>query len=74
MVKYYNGQMPLFQFANVDRQIKGAFGRSVSMPKGAYLIIGAHGSHARGRCELRESHEYGGESRGECFTGELARC
>jgi len=39
MVKYYNGQMPLFQFANVDRQIKGAFGRSVSMPKGAYLII-----------------------------------
>jgi ribonuclease G len=23
----------------VDRQIKGAFGRSVSMPKGAYLII-----------------------------------
>jgi ribonuclease G len=39
MVKYYNGQMPLFQFASVDRQIKGAFGRSVSMPKGAYLII-----------------------------------
>jgi ribonuclease G len=39
MVKYYNGQMPLFQFANVDRQIKGAFGTSVSMPKGAYLII-----------------------------------
>ena len=39
MVKHYNGQMPLFQFASVDRQIKGAFGRSVSMPKGAYLII-----------------------------------
>ncbi|NDH78589.1 MAG: S1 RNA-binding domain-containing protein, partial [Flavobacteriia bacterium] len=39
MVKHYTGQMPLFQFASVDRQIKGAFGRSVSMPKGAYLII-----------------------------------
>src|SRR5210317_279791 len=39
MVKHYNGQMPLFQFASVDRQIKGAFGSSVSMPKGAYLII-----------------------------------
>lgn len=39
MVKHYQGQMPLFQFASVDRQIKGAFGRSVSMPKGAYLII-----------------------------------
>jgi ribonuclease G len=39
MVKLYQGQMPLFQFASVDRQIKGAFGRSVSMPKGAYLII-----------------------------------
>ena len=31
--------MPLFQFSSVDRQIKGAFGRSVSMTKGAYLII-----------------------------------
>lgn len=39
MVKEYSGQMPLFQFSSVDRQIKGAFGRSVSMPKGAYLII-----------------------------------
>ncbi|MEY2964111.1 MAG: hypothetical protein RL754_1372 [Bacteroidota bacterium] len=39
MVKHYQGNMPLFQFSSVDRQIKGAFGRSVSMPKGAYLII-----------------------------------
>ena len=39
MVKEYSGQMPLFQFSSVDRQIKGAFGRSVSMTKGAYLII-----------------------------------
>lgn len=39
MVKEYSGQMPLFQFSSVDRQIKGAFGSSVSMTKGAYLII-----------------------------------
>jgi ribonuclease G len=39
IVKEYSGQMPLFQFSSVDRQIKGAFGRSVSMTKGAYLII-----------------------------------
>lgn len=39
IVKHYQGRMPVFQFSSVDRQIKGAFGRSVSMPKGAYLII-----------------------------------
>ena len=39
MVKHYTGQMPLPCSRYVDRQIKCAFGRSVSMPKGAYLII-----------------------------------
>ena len=39
MVKLYSGSTPLFQSTNVDRQIKGAFGQSVSMSKGAYLII-----------------------------------
>lgn len=39
LVKHYTGKMPIFQFSSVDRQIKGAFGKSVSMPKGAYLII-----------------------------------
>ena len=39
IVKLYSGSTPLFQSTNVDRQIKGAFGQSVSMSKGAYLII-----------------------------------
>lgn len=39
IVKYYNGRLPIFEHYGIERQIKSAFGRSVSMGKGAYLII-----------------------------------
>lgn len=39
IVKYYNGRIPIFEHYGVERQIKSSFGRSVSMGKGAYLII-----------------------------------
>lgn len=39
IVKLFNGKIPIFQHFGIDRQIKSAFGRSVSMQKGAYLII-----------------------------------
>lgn len=39
MVHLFKGKTPIFQYHGVDRQIKGGFGRSVSMPKGSYLII-----------------------------------
>jgi ribonuclease G len=39
IVKFYQGTLPIFEHFGVERQIKSAFGRSVSMGKGAYLII-----------------------------------
>lgn len=39
IVKHFTGKTPIFQYFGVDRQLKSAFGRSVSMSKGAYLII-----------------------------------
>ncbi len=39
IVKHYDGKLPAFEHFGVERQIKSSFGRSVSMGKGAYLII-----------------------------------
>ena len=39
IVKYYNQQTPIFQTFRIDRQIKTSFGKTVSMPTGAYLVI-----------------------------------
>ncbi len=39
MAKLYQGRIPIFEHFGVERQIKSSFGRSVSMGKGAYLII-----------------------------------
>ena len=39
IVKLYKGKQPIFEFADVDRQIKSLFGKTVNMPGGSYLII-----------------------------------
>ncbi len=39
MVKHYDGRVPIFDHFGIERQIKSSFGRSVSMGKGAYLIV-----------------------------------
>ncbi len=39
IVKLYKGVTPIFEKYGVERQIKSSFGRTVSMQKGAYLII-----------------------------------
>lgn len=39
VIKYYKSDKPIFEHFNIERQIKSAFGRTVSMSKGAYLII-----------------------------------
>ena len=39
IVKLYKGSAPVFDHFGVEKQIKGAFGRTVNMPSGAYLII-----------------------------------
>lgn len=39
MVKLYDGRLPIFEHYGIERQIKSSFGRSVSMGKGAYLIV-----------------------------------
>jgi ribonuclease G len=39
IVKHYKDRLPIFEKFGIERQIKGAFGRSVSMAKGAYLIV-----------------------------------
>ncbi len=39
IVKLYKNKTPIFEKYGIERQIKTAFGRTVSMPKGAYLVI-----------------------------------
>ncbi|WP_010136135.1 Rne/Rng family ribonuclease [Ochrovirga pacifica] len=39
MVKDYQGHVPIFEKFGIERQIKAAFGETVSMSKGAYLVI-----------------------------------
>ena len=39
IVKFYRGNLPIFDNFNVTRQIKSAFGRSITYKHGAYLII-----------------------------------
>ena len=39
IVKHYKSRVPIFDFYGIERQIKAAFGRTVSMRKGAYLVI-----------------------------------
>lgn len=39
IVKLYTGDEPIFDHFGVEKQIKGAFGKTVSFKKGAYLII-----------------------------------
>jgi len=39
IVKLYKGKVPIFEYLGVDKQIKGSFGKIVSIKGGAYLII-----------------------------------
>ena len=39
IVKHYKSKVPIFEKYGIERQIKTAFGRTVSMSKGAYLVI-----------------------------------
>ena len=39
IVKLYDSNIPIFEKFGIERQIKTTFGRTVSMSKGAYLII-----------------------------------
>ena len=39
IVKHHSSSVPIFQHFGVDRQLKSAFGRTVNMGKGTYLII-----------------------------------
>ena len=39
IVKLYTSKIPIFEKYSIERQIKTAFGKTVSMPKGAYLVI-----------------------------------
>jgi len=39
IVKLYQSKVPIFEKFGIERQIKTSFGRTVSMAKGAYLVI-----------------------------------
>ena len=39
IVKMYDANVPIFEKFGIERQIKSTFGRTVSMSKGAYLVI-----------------------------------
>ncbi len=39
IVKLYNSQVPIFEKYGIERQIKTSFGKTVSMSRGAYLVI-----------------------------------
>ncbi len=39
LLKLHKGKTPIFEHFDVDRQIKGSFGKKVNMKSGSYLII-----------------------------------
>ena len=39
ILKLYNGGQPIFDKYSIERQIKTSFGKTVSMTRGAYLVI-----------------------------------
>jgi ribonuclease G len=39
IVKFYKGRAPIFEHFGIDKQIKAAFGKTVSFKDGAYLIV-----------------------------------
>lgn len=39
IVSYYSSSVPIFEKYNIERQIKTSFGKTVTMTKGAYLVI-----------------------------------
>ncbi len=39
IVHFYSRPQPIFDYYDITRQVKGAFGRVVSLRKGAYLVI-----------------------------------
>lgn len=39
IVKLFKSQIPIFEHFGIERQIKSSFGRTVSMNRGAYLIV-----------------------------------
>ncbi len=39
IVKHHRARMPIFEKYGIERQIKTSFGKTVSMSKGAYLVI-----------------------------------
>ncbi len=39
IVKQYKGKTPIFEYLGVDKQIKGLFGKTVTIRSGVYLII-----------------------------------
>ncbi len=39
IVKHYKGKAPIFDHFGIDKQIKGAFGKNVTIKSGVYLII-----------------------------------
>jgi ribonuclease G len=39
IVKLYKGKVPIFENFGIDKQIKSSFGKTVTMPTGAYLIV-----------------------------------
>lgn len=39
IVKFYKGRAPIFEHYGIDKQIKAAFGKTVSFKDGAYLIV-----------------------------------
>jgi ribonuclease G len=39
IVKLYTGKLPIFEHLGIDKQIKGSFGKNVTLQGGAYLVI-----------------------------------
>ena len=39
IVKFYKGKAPIFEYYGIEKQIKAAFGKTVSFKDGAYLIV-----------------------------------
>jgi ribonuclease G len=39
IVSYFNNESPIFDNFGITKQVKAAFGKTVNLPSGAYIII-----------------------------------
>lgn len=63
IVKFYNGKKPIFEQYGISKQIKSSFGKTATMPSGAYLVI--EGTEAMHVIDVNSGHKMVGNDQEE---------